>query len=46
MPKIIQKVGKTIECWNCSKVGHIKKNCRVKKDAYKVNTANAVVEEV
>ena len=39
--------GRTLECWNCSKTGHLKKNYRVpRKNENKNDAANVVTDEV
>lgn len=43
------KSGRTFECWNCGKQGHLKRNCRAppkKNDENKADGANAVTEEI
>ena len=39
--------GRILECWNCGKTGHLKKNCRaISKNKNKNDAANVVTDEV
>ena len=39
--------GRTLECWNYGKTGHMKKNCRApRKNKDKNDAANVVTDEV
>jgi|UniRef100_A0A2N9I523 hypothetical protein len=40
------KPGRQLECWNCGKIGHIRKNCRELKKKNENDSANVVTEEV
>lgn len=37
-----------VECWNCDKTGHMKKNCRTpkKNEEWNNGSANIMIEEV
>uniref|UniRef100_A0A2N9GIS0 Retrovirus-related Pol polyprotein from transposon TNT 1-94 n=1 Tax=Fagus sylvatica TaxID=28930 RepID=A0A2N9GIS0_FAGSY len=40
------KPGRQLECWNCGKTGHIRKNCWELKKKNENDSANVVTEEV
>uniref|UniRef100_A0A2N9EY29 CCHC-type domain-containing protein n=1 Tax=Fagus sylvatica TaxID=28930 RepID=A0A2N9EY29_FAGSY len=40
------KPRRQLECWNCGKTGHIRKNCRELKKKNENDSANVVTEEV